>query len=108
MHPFDDPDVVLGQATLGLELLEHVPDLACVVVPVGGGGLISGVAGAIKAARPRSGSIGVQVDACAPFPASLAAGSAGRGRRAGATIADGIAVKRPGELTLAAGRALGR
>ncbi len=99
VHPFDDADVILGQATLGLELLEDVPDLAAVVVPVGGGGLISGIAGVVKAANPSARVIGVQVDACAPFPDSVAAGApvpcASR-----ATIADGIAIKRPGELTL--------
>ena len=73
VHPFDDPDVILGQATLGLELLEDVPDLAPVVVPVGGGGLISGIAGVVKSARPSARVIGVQVDACARFPASLVA-----------------------------------
>lgn len=99
VHPFDDPDIVLGQATLGLELLDAVPDLAAVVVPVGGGGLISGVAGVVKAARPQVRVIGVQVAACAPFPASLAAASP-VAFAARATIADGIAVKSPGELTL--------
>jgi len=102
VHPFDDPDVILGQATLGLELLDDVPDLATVVVPVGGGGLISGVAGVVKAARAgRDGVrvIGVQVDACAPYPDSLRDGAAIT-CDARATIADGIAVKRPGEITL--------
>jgi threonine dehydratase len=99
VHPFDDPEVILGQATLGLELLDDVPDLAAVVVPIGGGGLISGIAGVVKAARPRARVIGVQVAACAPFPESI------RTRApvtcdARATIADGIAIKRPGELTL--------
>ena len=100
VHPFDDPDVVLGQATLGLELLEDVDDLACVVVPVGGGGLVSGIAGVVKAARPAVRVIGVQVDACAAFPESLR-GAAPVTFAARPTIADGIAVKRPGELTLA-------
>jgi threonine dehydratase len=59
VHPFDDPDVILGQATLGLELLEDVPDLEAVVVPVGGGGLISGIAGVVKAARPHTRVIGL-------------------------------------------------
>ncbi|MGH2866194.1 MAG: threonine ammonia-lyase [Solirubrobacteraceae bacterium] len=99
VHPFDDPDVILGQATLGLELLEHVPDLAAVVVPVGGGGLISGVAGVIKSVRPQVRVTGVQVSACAPFPESLVA-SAPVPFAARATIADGIAIKRPGEITL--------
>jgi threonine dehydratase len=101
VHPFDDPDVILGQATLGLELLDDVPDLACVVVPVGGGGLISGVAGAVKAVRPEIRVIGVQAAACATFPGSLAEGSPQTIVPRGSTIADGIAVKRPGETTLA-------
>jgi len=99
VHPFDDPDVIVGQGTLGLELLDHVPDLAMVVVPLGGGGLTGGVAGVVKAARPDVRVVGVQAAACAPFAASIAAG---RPLEAGgaATIADGIAVKRPGGLTL--------
>lgn len=100
VHPFDDPEVVLGQATLGTELLEDVPDLALVLVPVGGGGLVSGVAGVVKAAQPDARVVGVQVEACAPYRESLAAHepvtAAGR-----PTIAGGIAIKRPGELTLA-------
>ena len=99
VHPFDDPDVILGQSTLGLELLEDVADLTEVVVPVGGGGLISGIAGVIKALRPQTRVIGVQVDACAPFPESLR-GSAPVTFASRATIADGIAIKRPGEITL--------
>jgi threonine dehydratase len=99
VHPFDDPEVVAGQGTIGLELLTQVPDLARVVVPVGGGGLISGIAIALKASRPEIEVIGVQVETCAPFPASLAAGEAVEAPAA-LTIADGIAVKRPGELTL--------
>jgi threonine dehydratase len=99
VHPFDDPEVVAGQGTIGLELLAQVPDLARVVVPVGGGGLISGIAIALKSARPGVEVIGVQVETCAPFPASLAAGEAVEVPSA-LTIADGIAVKRPGELTL--------
>jgi threonine dehydratase len=99
VHPFDDPEVIVGQATLGLELLDDVPDLACVVVPVGGGGLVSGIACAVKAARPGVRVIGVQVDACAAFPASLRA-HAPVAFEARSTIADGIAIKRPGELTL--------
>lgn len=99
VHPFDDPEVVAGQGSLGLELLSQVPDVARVVVPVGGGGLISGVAIAVKRARPEVEMVGVQVDTCAPFPASLAAGEA-VGVPSALTIADGIAVKRPGDLTL--------
>ena len=99
MHPFDDPDVVAGQGSLGLELLEDVPDLAQVVVPVGGGGLASGVAIAVKSARPEVEVVGVQVAACAPYPESLRRGEPVPATSA-LTIADGIAVKRPGELTL--------
>jgi threonine dehydratase len=99
VHPFDDPEVILGQATLGLELLEDVPDLAAVVVPIGGGGLISGIAGVVKAARPGARVIGVQVAAYAPFPESIRTGVRVT-CDARATIADGIAIKRPGELTL--------
>ena len=99
VHPFDDQDVILGQSTLGLELLQDIPDLAAVVVPVGGGGLISGVAGVIKTARPGVRVIGVQVDACASFPVSLRAGVPVV-FEARATIADGIAIKRPGDVTL--------
>jgi threonine dehydratase len=100
VHPFDDPDVVAGQGTLGLELIEDVPDLAKVVVPIGGGGLSSGVAIAVKSARPDIEVVGVQAETVAPFPASLQAGRPVDAPTA-LTIADGIAVKRPGELTLA-------
>jgi threonine dehydratase len=100
VHPFDDPDIVAGQGSLGLELLEDVPDLARVVVPVGGGGLAAGIAIAVKSARPEVEVIGVQVAACAPYPASLEAGRPVPAQSA-LTIADGIAVKRPGDLTLA-------
>ena len=99
VHPFDDPDIVAGQGSLGLELLEQVPDLAKVVVPVGGGGLCSGVAIAIKSERPEVEVVGVQAAACAPYPESLRRGEAVPAGSA-LTIADGIAVKRPGELTL--------
>ena len=99
VHPFDDPDVVAGQGTLGLELLADLPDLATVVVPVGGGGLASGVAIAVKSARPEVRVVGVQVETVAAYPASLKAGRP-IAVPAGLTIADGIAVKRPGELTL--------
>jgi threonine dehydratase len=99
VHPFDDPDVVAGQGTLGLELLEDVPNLAKVIVPIGGGGLVSGVAIAIKSARPEVQVVGVQAETVAPFLPSLAAGEPLEAPP-GLTIADGIAVKRPGALTL--------
>jgi threonine dehydratase len=99
VHPFDDPAVISGQATLGLELLEDIPRLAKVVVPVGGGGLASGVAIAVKTARPEVEVVGVQAEGCAPYPASLEQGAPVPVSSA-LTIADGIAVKRPGRLTL--------
>ena len=99
VHPFDDPDIVSGQGSLGLELLEDVPDLAKVVVPVGGGGLCAGVAIAVKDARPDVEVIGVQAAACSPYPESLRRGKPVPASSA-LTIADGIAVKRPGDLTL--------
>ena len=100
VHPFDDPQVIAGQATLGLELLDQVPDLAKVIVPIGVGGLVSGLAGVIKATRPEVVVVGVQIAACAPFPGALASGEVLTVDPA-STIADGIAVKRPGRLTLA-------
>jgi threonine dehydratase len=99
VHPFDDLDVIAGQGTLGLELLEDVPDVAKVIVPVGGGGLASGVAIAMKSARPKVEIVGVQVDTVAAYPESLRRGEPVE-VPPGLTIADGIAVKRPGELTL--------
>jgi threonine dehydratase len=102
VHPFDDLDVIAGQATLGLELLEDVPDLARVVVPVGGGGLASGVGIALRRAGADVQLVGVQASACAPYVQALvdSSGAAGIEAATGATIADGIAIKRPGELTL--------
>jgi len=98
IHPFDDPAVIAGQGTLGLELLEQCPDMDAVVVPVGGGGLISGVALVIKAKNPKVQLIGVQAEEMAAMQASLSAG-----QRiilpAAATIADGIAVRQVGECT---------
>ncbi len=100
VHPFDDPDVIAGQGGVGLELLEQAPEnLVRVLVPVGGGGLVSGVAVAMKSQRPEIEVIGVQVQRCAAVRASLAAGAPVEVPSA-ITIADGIAVKRPGELTL--------
>jgi threonine dehydratase len=98
VHPFDDLDVIAGQGTLGLELIEDIPDIARVLVPVGGGGLASGVGLALRRADRPIELIGVQARACAPFADALA----GRSVRSAteATIADGIAVKHPGALTL--------
>ena len=99
VHPFDDPHIVAGQGTLGLELVEDIEDLVRVVVPVGGGGLASGVAIAVKTARPDVEVIGVQAAAVAPYPESLRLGEP-VAVASSLTIADGIAVKRPGGLTL--------
>ncbi len=104
VHPFDHPDIIAGQGTLGLEILDQVPDAGTIVVPMGGGGLISGVAAAAKARRPDVRVVGVEAAAAAAFPASLEAGHPVT-LEAVATIADGIAVKTPGELTLAHVRA---
>ena len=98
ISPFDDEDVIAGQGTLGLELLDQLTDPDLVIVPCGGGGLISGNAIAIHEQRPATRIVGVQAEACAPFVTSLAAGAVTAATSAG-TIADGIAVKRPGEIT---------
>jgi threonine dehydratase len=87
VHPYDDETVIAGQGTLGLELVDQLPDVATVVVPIGGGGLCSGIALALKAVRPEVEIVGVQAASCLP------GGS-------GFTIADGIAVKAPGEFTM--------
>lgn len=103
VHPFDDLDVICGQATLAVELLEEVPDLARVVVPLGGGGLASGIGIALRRAGAEVQLIGVQAQACAPYARALsgeAAAGHGSAPSAGTTIADGIAVKQPGALTL--------
>jgi threonine dehydratase len=102
IHPFDDADVIAGQGTIGLELLQDVADLARVVVPVGGGGLASGIGIALHRSRPEVELVGVQASACAPFAAALAdpEATAEIEVAAAATIADGIALKRPGAITL--------
>ncbi len=97
VHPFDDIDVISGQGTLGAELLEDVPDLARVLVPVGGGGLAAGIGIALLGAGVEI--IGVQAAACAPYADALQ-GRPPAHPPSSATIADGIAIKRPGELTL--------
>jgi len=92
IHAFEDPVVIAGQGTIGLELADQVDDLGTVVVPVGGGGLASGIALALRGVRPGTHVVGVQAEACAPLAG---------GRADGYTIAEGIAVKHPGELTSA-------
>jgi threonine dehydratase len=99
IHPFDDAEIISGQGTIGLELLEQVPELEAVVVPIGGGGLISGVACALKESNPKIRVVGVQTD---KLPSMLRARESGAPvtLKAAGTIADGIAVCRAGELTL--------
>lgn len=99
VHPFDDCDVIAGQAGLGIELAEAVADLRKVIVPIGGGGLASGVALALGQVRPEVEVVGVQAAACAPMAASLRRGETVVAS-ASQTIADGIAIKRPGTITL--------
>ena len=98
VHPFDDPKVIAGQGTIGLEILEQMPDVEAVVVPIGGGGLISGVAFAIKTLRPEIKVYGVQSSGAPSMAASLQEGHIARLGEV-STIADGIAVKEPGVNT---------
>ena len=98
IHAFDDPDVIAGQGTLGLEMLSDLPDADALIVPIGGGGLIAGITIAARALRPNIKIIGVQAAGAAGCRASLDAGEL-RTLPSIATIADGIAVKRPGTLT---------
>jgi threonine dehydratase len=102
VHPFDDLDVIAGQGTVALELLEDVPDLARVVVPVGGGGLASGIGIALRRAGAEVELVGVQARVCAPYVHMLPANGPPEdlGASPASTIADGIAIKRPGTLTL--------
>jgi len=99
LHPFDDVDVIAGQGTMALEMLEQVPDLEAIVAPIGGGGLIGGLACAIKESNPKIRVIGVQTERLASMPAAVKAHHPVTLESA-MTIADGIAVRRAGELTL--------
>ncbi len=98
IHPFNDDDVIAGQGTIGLELIEQLPDIDAVVVPVGGGGLISGVAFAIKSLNPNVKVYGVQAAGAPSMVNSLHDGKIER-LESVATLADGIAVKEPGSNT---------
>ncbi|OZV83156.1 threonine ammonia-lyase [Micromonospora echinospora] len=98
IHPFDHPDVIAGQGTVALEILEQYPEVRTIVTGVGGGGLVSGIAVVVRALRPDVRVVGVQAAEAAAFPPSLAAGEPVR-LPAYSTIADGIAVGRPGDLT---------
>jgi threonine dehydratase len=92
-HPFDDADVVAGQGTLGLELIEDIADLSLVIIPLGGGGLLSGTAIALKLHNPKIRVVGVQISSCAPYIHGLMP------EGPVPTLADGIAVKKPGAIT---------
>lgn len=98
IHPFNDEDVIAGQGTIGLEILEQLPDVDVVIVPVGGGGLVSGVAFAIKSLNPKVKVYGVQASGAPSMLRSIADGKIEK-LDAVSTIADGIAVKEPGDVT---------
>ena len=100
IHPFDHSDIVSGQGTAGLEILEQAPEAATVLIPTGGGGLLAGVALAIKSKRPDIRVIGVQAEEAAAYPESLRTGSPVALERM-TTMADGIAVARPGDVPFA-------
>jgi threonine dehydratase len=99
VHAFDQAEVVAGQGTVGLEIARQAPDVKLVVVPLGGGGLASGIGVAVAEWMPGARVVGVQAEACAPYIDSLAAHRP-IGARSANTICDGIAVKRPGDFTL--------
>lgn len=103
IHPFDHADIVAGQGTCGLEIFEQVPQARTVLVPTGGGGLLAGVALALKARNPQIRVVGVQAEGAAAFPGSLAAGHP-VALPSMHTMADGIAVGLPGDITFAAVR----
>ncbi|HEX6291602.1 MAG TPA: threonine ammonia-lyase [Herpetosiphonaceae bacterium] len=99
VHAFDDRLVIAGQGTVGLEILDALPDVGTIVVPIGGGGLISGIATVVRALKPATRIVGVQAEGCPSIRLSLAAGKPVVVPEA-RTIADGIAVKKPGGWTL--------
>ena len=99
IHAFDDPDVIAGQGTIGLELLQDLPDVDRIYLPVGGGGLASGIAISVKSTKPNVKIIGVESKAFPAMKESVAKGSLQSTKHGGYSIADGIAVKQPGELT---------
>ncbi len=103
IHPYDDPDIIAGQGTIGLEMLDDIPDLDTIIVPVGGGGLISGIAAAAKNINPSVRIIGVEAEGYNWLKLSLESGKKvdAEGKH---TLADGIAVKAAGELTLSVAR----
>ncbi|WP_410660878.1 threonine ammonia-lyase [Amycolatopsis sp. lyj-112] len=100
IHPFDHADIIAGQGTVGLEILDQVPGVRTILVATGGGGLVGGVASAVKALRPGVRIVGVQAEEAAAYPPSLAAGAPVRLREMH-TMADGIAVGEPGPVSYA-------
>lgn len=98
IHPFDHPDIVAGQGTVGTEILDQLPEVGTILVPTGGGGLLAGIAAAVKAERPEVRVLGVQAERAAAWPSSLEAGKPVR-LTGSQTMADGIAVAEPGETT---------
>jgi threonine dehydratase len=100
IHPFDHADIVAGQGTLGLQILHDLPEVRTIVVCTGGGGLLAGIALAVKSLRPDVTVIGAQASGAASYPASLAAGEP-RALESMRTMADGIAVGRPGDVPFA-------
>lgn len=106
IHPFDDRDIITGQATAGLEIISALPDADAVLVPIGGGGLIAGVASSVKALNPRTRIIGVEAAVCPSAQAALRAGKCISVPSGGTSIADGINVKQIGWEPLQIMRAL--
>jgi threonine dehydratase len=105
IHPFDHTDIVTGQGTCGLEIMEQAPDLDTLLVPTGGGGFLAGIAIAVKALKPDVRLVGVQAEGAAAYPESLAQGSPVK-LDSMQTMADGIAVGLPGDIPFAAVRDL--
>ncbi len=100
IHPYDDEDIIAGQGTIGLEIVSQLPEVETILVPIGGGGLIAGIASAVKFLRPRASIIGVQAAACASTLAALRFGKRVN-VSAKHSIADGISVKKTGQLPFA-------
>jgi threonine dehydratase len=100
IHPFDHPDIIAGQGTVGLEILDQCPEVGTIVVGIGGGGLAAGIAVAVKAIRPDVRIVGVQAEGAAAYPPSLAAGRPVSVQNP-VTMADGIKVGRPGDVPFA-------
>jgi threonine dehydratase len=103
IHPFDDPDVIAGQGTIGLEICEDLPNIGTVVVPIGGGGLISGVSTAIKRLNPSIRIVGVEPEKASSMYRSIKEGTIVRLTDT-TSIADGLAAREPGSLTFAVSR----